>query len=129
MTTVDLNLMAGWSGIVLGFVSGGLMGLGFRRDDWLGGYGALRRRMVRLGHIAFFGLGFVNIAFALSIAAVAIQEPWQRIASAAFIVGAATMPLCCYLTAYRERHWPLFHIPVFSLLLGAVALVIGWRVL
>src|SRR3972149_5599607 len=116
MTTVDLNLMAGWSGIVLGFVSGGLMGLGFRRDDWLGGYGALRGRVGRLGPLA------------LSMTAVSIPEPWQRIASAAFIVGAATMPLCCYLTAYRERHWPLFHIPVFSLLLGAVALVIGWRV-
>ena len=31
----------------------------------MGGYGSFRRRLTRLGHIAFFGLGFVNLFYGL----------------------------------------------------------------
>lgn len=126
--TVELHLLAGWGGLGLGFVSGGMIGTRFYRDEWLGGYGSLRRRMVRLGHIAFIGLGLVNIAFALSIAALPAPEPLARVSSAGFLVGAATMPLCCFLTAYRERMRILFPLPVTSLLGAVVALLLGWTV-
>jgi len=127
MNTVELNLMAGWSGIGMGFVSGGLMGLRFVGEQWLGGYTSLRRRLVRLGHIAFTALGFVNIAFALSVDAVAVAEPWQQIASFSFIVGAATMPFACFLAAWKQGLVPgLFTVPVASLFIGVGSLLIGW---
>ena len=51
-----LNFYAAWIGILLGFVAGVVLGFFFHREDWLGGYHSWRRRMVRLGHISFFGI-------------------------------------------------------------------------
>ncbi|HMF37455.1 MAG TPA: hypothetical protein VKF17_12475, partial [Isosphaeraceae bacterium] len=62
----DLNLTVAWLAILLGLISGTLLGLFFHREDWLGGYGSWRRRMLRLGHISFFGTGLLNLSFALS---------------------------------------------------------------
>ena len=53
-----------WIGMLLGVVSGAIIGVYFTREDWMGGYGSHRRRLTRLGHISFFGLGFVNFFFA-----------------------------------------------------------------
>ena len=44
-----LNFVAGWWLILAAFVSGTLIGLGFHREDFLGGYDSFRRRLVRLG--------------------------------------------------------------------------------
>jgi hypothetical protein len=60
------NLLVGWVGMLGGVISGTLIGLFFKREDWMGGYGWFRRRLTRLGHISFFGLGFLNIS-ALSL--------------------------------------------------------------
>jgi hypothetical protein len=57
------NLTLAWLWILLGFVSGMVLGLFFHRENWLGGYGSFQRRMYRLGHISFFGLGAVNALF------------------------------------------------------------------
>ena len=63
----DFNLFAAWFAILAGLLTGTAMGLFFHRPDWMGGYGSWRRRMVRLGHISFFGTGFLNLAFVLSV--------------------------------------------------------------
>jgi len=117
------NLYAAWVGILLGFVAGAVQGLLFHKDDWLGGYAAWPRRMVRLAHVAFFGIAFVNLAYALSVRALGIERPsaWP---SRLFLVGAVTMPLVCYLSACRKAFRHLFPIPVLSLLVGAVIFVV-----
>ena len=58
-----INLLSAWIGVLAGFVSGALIGLKFHREDWLGGYTSHRRRMLRLGHISFFGLAVINVMF------------------------------------------------------------------
>lgn len=63
----NLNLVLAWLWILLGFVSGMVLGLFFHRENWLGGYGSFRRRMYRLAHISFFGLGAVNLLFWLTL--------------------------------------------------------------
>ena len=40
--------------MLAGVLSGMAMGLFFHQDGWLGGYGSFRRRLLRLGHIAFY---------------------------------------------------------------------------
>src|SRR6266436_1502559 len=60
---IQLNLIAAWSGILAGFVSGLLLGLFFHREDWLGGFGSFKRRLYRLAHISLFGLAIVNLMF------------------------------------------------------------------
>ena len=57
---IELNLWAAWIGIALGLASGTIQGLFFAREDWLGGYGSWPRRMLRLGHISFFGIAFLK---------------------------------------------------------------------
>ena len=118
----DANLHAAWIGILLGSVAGALQGLFFRRDDWLGGYGSWRRRMFRLGHVSFFGLAFINVAFTLTVRTLGIEEgvTWT---SRLFILGAITMPLLCYLSAFRDSTRHLFFIPVLSVIVGTVMLL------
>lgn len=114
-----------WAGMLLGVVSGAVIGLFFHRDDWMGGYGSFRRRLARLGHISFFGLALVNAAFALTQHLTPLHMPYAATALWAFIVGAATMPAVCFLTAWRKPFRHLFFIPVGAALLGIICVLIG----
>ena len=123
-----INLIGGWLGMLAGVVSGAVVGLFFHRDDWMGGYGSYRRRLARLGHIAFFGLGFVNLAFAATSTQLALDGRTLVIASWALIAGAATMPVCCFLSAWRKPFRHLFPIPVIAVTAGILAILIGgWK--
>jgi hypothetical protein len=122
---VELNEVFGWTWIVAGFLSGTLLGLRFHRDDWLGGYASLRRRLIRLGHISFLGLGILNILFASSAARLALPPALLGVASWAMIVGAVTMPACCALMAWKRSWHAAFAVPVTSLVLGAALVVAG----
>ncbi len=117
----SLNLVAGWCGFLAGAASGALIGLAFHREEWLGGYGSFRRRLLRLGHIAFFGLGLINILFALSVSGAA---PLADLASMLLLVGLVTMPLTCFATSWRPTFRHLFFIPAGSTLLGIASLLI-----
>lgn len=118
-----LHLLAAWVGFLSGVVSGAVIGLFFHQEDWLGGYNSFPRRLIRLGHISFFGLGFLNALFALTISLVPGAELPTRIASLGLLTGAITMPLCCFASAWRKSLRCLFPIPVASLL-GAVSLIV-----
>lgn len=124
----EMNLFAGWIGFLAGVLSGAVLGLKFHREDWLGGYGSWRRRLLRLGHIACFGMGMLNVLFALSVSAFAPAEPWLSWATAGWLVALVTMPLCCVLAAWRRELRCLFPIPVISTIVGLVALMAGWWV-
>lgn len=120
-----INLLAGWIGMLAGVLSGGIVGLFFYRDEWMGGYNSWRRRLTRLGHISFFGLGFLNMLFAATAGQLLLHGPCLHIASVGLIVGAITMPACCFLSAWRKTMRHLFPIPVFSVGAGIVAILIG----
>lgn len=128
MDLPQVSLAAGWMSMLGGVLSGSLMGLFFHREEWLGGYGSFRRRLVRLGHISFFGLGLINVLFALSISARAIPLPAARIAAAGLLLGMVTMPACCFLTAWKAPLRHLFPIPVAAVLTGICGLLAGWLV-
>ncbi len=122
----QLNLALAWIWILLGFASGFVLGLCFHREDWLGGYGSFKRRLYRLAHIAFFGTGFVNFMFWLTVPRLGAGGTALAVASWAFVVGAVTMPLCCVLMAQSRKFRLLFGVPVFSLITGAAATL--WKV-
>jgi hypothetical protein len=114
------NLFMAWLWILLGFVSGIVLGIFFHGENWLGGYSSFKRRMYRLGHISFFGLGVVNLLFAITTQKISVTEPLAGIASWAFIIGAITMPLCCVLMAHFPKARMIFAVPVISLIGGGV---------
>ncbi len=125
----SLNLWAAWIGILLGMLSGAAHGLFFHRADWLDGYGSWRRRLTRLGHISFFGLAFVNLAFFFTAAhlvestAGTIPSALQS-ASWLLVAGAVFMPIVCYLSAWRQAWRRLFVLPVGCLVLGVTSLLV-----
>ena len=111
-----LNFTAGWWLILAAFVSGSIIGLGFHRDEFLGGYASFRRRLVRLGHIALAALGTLNVVYGLSPAPASI-------AGILLLAGAIAMPVVCFLSAWQKTFRYLFFIPV-TLLVSAVLLII-----
>lgn len=121
-----MMLVAGWSGMLAGALSGAAIGVFFHDEAWLGGYGSFRRRLLRLGHISFFGLGFLNLLFALSVHAVgAGAGPWASTAAGALLVGAVSMPTCCFLAAWRKPLRHLFVVPVVGVAVGVLTTLIG----
>jgi hypothetical protein len=115
---IQLNLVIAWAGILLGFVSGMVLGLFFHREDWLGGYSSFKRRMYRLAHISCFGLGAVNLLFCLTAKSLPAAGPLLGVASWAFVGGAIAMPLCCVVMANFPKAHMVFAVPVVTLLVG-----------
>jgi len=122
------HMVFGWGLMLLGGLSGAAIGLRFHEAGWAGGYGSFRRRMLRLGHIAFFGLGILNVLFSLAIAQFPLEHGPARAAGAGFVVAGLGMSLCCFLAAWREPFRHLFFIPVLGVLVGVVGLLWGWGI-
>lgn len=125
ITMPQFNLLLGWAWLLLAFVSGLLLGLFFHRENWLGGYSSLRRRLYRLAHISFFGLGFINLAFYMTAKQMPLSESSMSLAGWGFVIGSVAMPICCVLTAHYPATRSLFAIPVLSLLLGGSLTMAG----
>jgi len=119
---IEINLYAAWIGMLLGGIMGAIQGLFFHQEEWLGGYGSWIRRMMRLGHISFFGIAFINIAFAVTANILGFEQDIY-IPSILFIIGAVGMPLICYLSAFKKAFRHLFFIPALSIIGGIVSLL------
>ncbi len=126
MDSVHIHILVGWLAVLLGAASGAVVGLFFHDESWAGGYGSFRRRMLRLGHISFFGIGFLNFFFAMTLAQVTLTEASTRISSLGFLAAAITMPLCCYLAAWKKPFRHLFPIPVIAVFAGVIPILIHW---
>jgi hypothetical protein len=120
------NLIAGWSGFLAGAITGALMGLCFHRENWLGGYGSFPRRMLRLGHIACFGLGLINILFVFTAATLPSSAAVSS-ASTLLVIAMITMPTTCFLTSWKKLFRHFFFIPAGSTLVGIACLLFGFR--
>jgi len=62
--------------------------------------------------------GFLNLAFVLSVEHLHLSRP-PAVASAGFLLGAMSMPLVCFLSAWRPSFRRFFFIPVASLIVEA----------
>jgi type VI protein secretion system component VasK len=118
------NLFLAWLWILLGFVTGMVLGLFFHRENWLGGYGSLKRRMYRLAHISFFGLGAANLLFWMTMQIISPAALLAEVASWAFIIGSIAMPVCCIVMAHFPKAHLIFAVPVISLILGGMLTLI-----
>ncbi len=120
--SAEINLLAAWIGMLLGALFGAVQGVFFHKEEWMGGYGSWKRRMTRLGHISFFGIAFINIAFVVTVYVAEIENQ-AAIPSVLFIIGAIGMPLICYLSAIIKNFRHLFFIPALSVIVGVVYLL------
>ena len=120
----DLNLWAAWLGFVAGVLSGALVGLFFHEDGYAGGYQSWRRRLMRLGHIAFFGIGLFN----LCLAATTLFPGWGNVpawAATSLASAVVLMPAVCFASAWRIEFRHLFALPVLAALAGVFGVLYG----
>ena len=120
----DINAFAGWVGMLMGVVSGAVVGMWFHEEHWLGGYGSWRRRMLRLGHIAFFGIGILNVLYAVTVARLGWEVRWP-VGSWGLAGAGVLMPGVCFLSAWRKPMRHLFFVPVVCVAVGIGGLLIG----
>jgi hypothetical protein len=123
MYSVQCNLWVAWAMMAVGILVGAGIGLFFQKDTFLGGYASWRRRLLRLGHIACFGLAFINIAFALSAVALKVDGA-VRLPAALLIAANVLMPATCFAAAWRKGFANLFVVPVGCTLVGVVTFLL-----
>ena len=119
------NIIAAWIAILVGFFAGVVPGLFFHDEEWMGGYSSWPRRLMRLGHVSFFGIAFVNLAFAFTVSHLNLSGDLVKTSSLLFIVAQIAMPTICYGASVKKVLRNLFFIPVLSLIIGASALLVA----
>jgi hypothetical protein len=129
----ELNRAVGWTSLAVGAGVGLVMGL-WSFDGpvavpaWIGEYGDAPRRMVRLGHIAFFGLGILNILLARALPAFGLGEAGTRTALHCMNFGNVFLPLTLFAAAaYRPLKY-LLPFPAVSIFVALCFAAFGvWR--
>ena len=99
-----MNRTIGWCSLVLGIATGLVMGLWsfdgpMATPAWLGEYADTSRRLARLGHIAFIGLGLINILLAHELPQSALGARARRIASRHMNFGNIALPIALFAAA------------------------------
>lgn len=128
----DWNSTVGWTCLAVGVGTGLVLGL-WSFDGpvavpaWIGAYGDTSRRLVRLGHIAFIGLGILNILLGRELPRSALGAGGRRIASLAMNFGNIFLPLALFAAgAYRPLKL-LMAPPALSVFLALVLAAYGAR--
>jgi hypothetical protein len=101
---MESNRAVGWASLAVGVATGLVMGLWsfdgpLPTPAWLGQYGDTSRRLARLGHIAFIGLGILNIQLARELTMSTLGEGGRRVASLAMNLGNVLLPLTLFAAA------------------------------
>ena len=115
MELSKIPFLIGWVSMFLGIFSGAYIGLHFHKEDWEGGYSSYRRRLWRLGHIAFFGIGFVALFAGLTMQYFDFPGLPLKLINAGLFTAAIGMPLICFLSGWKKIYRHLFFIPVLGL--------------
>jgi len=113
------------SGLVIGLWS---FGGPLPEPAWVGGYSELPRRLIRLGHIALFALGMINLMLARQHAGFGLPERTTRLALAAMNIGNLLMPALLFATVFLPAMKYLLAVPALAVTLAlAIAAHGGWR--
>jgi hypothetical protein len=123
----EWNRRIGWLSTCLGAGSGLIMGLWsfdgpVAVPGWLGEYDQTARRLARLGHIAFFGLGILNLLVAGELKRISPGSWGRRTASWAMNFGNVFLPLTLFLAAAYRPFKYFMSVPAVAVFL-ALALI------
>lgn len=119
------NIRFGWIWVLVGLLVGAVMGMWSFNGPMpspVGDYASLPRRMLRLSHIAFIALAFMNILYGYEIDKTKLTPRMKRLGTGLMISGALLMPLFLLSAVFYE---PLKYLTVISatLLMVAVAII------
>ena len=125
MISGEINILFGWAWMCVGFLSGMILGIRSEGEQWLGGYASLKRRYLRLAHVAFVALSIINILYGKELGTIDLSNHLKNIGSALMIFGAAGVPLACISAAFVKKTRYLLPVPAFAVLIGVIILLIG----
>jgi len=129
----DLSRAIGLTSMLLGAASGLVIGLWsfggpLPEPEWIGGYGDLPRRLIRLAHIALFALGMINLMLARQQAGFDLPAPTGRLALGAMNLGNLLMPTLLFATVFLPEAKYLLALPALAVSMAlAIAAYGSWR--
>ena len=124
------NRIVGWFSLVAGAGTGVIMGLWsfdgpLPVPSWLGEYGDTSRRLARLGHIACFGLGILNILIAQELPRLSLANRTRKIAANAMNLGNIFLPLTLFAAAAYHPVKYFMSLPASAVSLALVITAYG----
>jgi hypothetical protein len=126
----SINRSIGWISLAVGAASGLTLGLWsfdgpLAVPGWLGSYDDLGRRLARLGHIAFFGLGIINILVARELGRTRLSSRARSIASTSMNVGNVGLPLALFAASMFHPLKYVLPLPACAVFLALVIMARG----
>jgi len=124
------NRIIAWVGFSLGIGTGLVMGLWsfdgpVAVPGWLGAYADTSRRLVRLGHIALLGLGFLNLHLAAALPTAGLSARGNRLAARAMNIGNLFLPLTLFAAAALPGFKYLLPLPALCVALAVALATVG----
>jgi len=126
------NREVAWWSLALGAATGLLLGLWsfdgpVATPAFLGAYDDTARRLARLGHIAWFGLGFINLFVARELPRLGLTERGRRLAAGAMNFGNLGLPITLFAAAAFAPLKYAMALPATAVLLALVLTAYGVR--
>jgi len=126
----EWNRRIGWTSAAVGGITGLILGLWsfdgpFPVPGFLGEYGDTSRRLVRLGHIAFFGLGILNLLTATQLERKWLGERASRATSRLMNFGNIFLPLTLFAASIYQPCKYLMPLPALAVTTAMCLLAIG----
>ncbi|MHA1154200.1 MAG: hypothetical protein ACTSQ7_16385 [Alphaproteobacteria bacterium] len=128
-----LNRAVGFTSLLIGVASGMILGLWsfggpIPVPEGIGDYGDLPRRFLRLGHIAFFGLGLINLAIAGHWRRLDLGRPAAQRVLRLMNLGNLGLPPVLLAAAWQPTLLYLMPIPVVCVFTALALCAVGsWR--
>ena len=124
------NRFVGWTSLAVGVAVGLVMGLWsfdgpLPPPAWIGEYADTSRRLVRLGHIAFIGLGLIDILLERELSRSALAPATRGVASWAMVIGNVLLPIALIAAAAYHPLKYFMAIPASSVFVALVLAAYG----
>jgi hypothetical protein len=129
----DSNRTIGWTTCALGALTGLVLGLwSFNgpvpTPQVIGQYGDVSRRLIRLGHIACFGLGFINIHLANELHRLGLSDGLRKLTSRCMNFGNVFLPLTLFAAGFCHPLKYTMSVPATSVSVALCLTAYGvWR--
>ncbi|MBF0186174.1 MAG: hypothetical protein HQM06_17540 [Magnetococcales bacterium] len=126
----DTSLVIALSGFIAGALLGMVMGLWsfdgpLSPPTFLGGYADTPRRLLRLGHIACFGTGILNLLLSRELPRLGLSPNRVRLAALAMNSANISLPLTLVLASLYAPLKYALPVSVFSAFLALLIAAVG----
>ncbi len=95
--------------------------------EFLGAYDDTARRLARLGHIAWFGLGFINLAMTAELERSASVDKSRLLASRLMNIGNLALPTTLFIASVWQPFKYVMSVPALCVTIALILVAKGVR--